>query len=83
VDAVLFSHHFHYFGRTAPKIPASIRKALYERNPRNYYAYDAPEADALIAWVENNFALNTVLGDPFDFEDAQARYSAETNKVTR
>lgn len=81
-DAVLVSDHFFYFGSAAVEIPTAILQRLGYKNPRSHRTFDSVFAQPLISFIETNFKFNRVFGDPFDFEAASSRYSAENNKVT-
>ncbi|MFZ4394550.1 MAG: hypothetical protein ACOYOU_02870 [Kiritimatiellia bacterium] len=84
-NAVLVSDLFYYFGSKAPVVPTTLLAALTYRNGRSHrrYKMSAP-AQMLTQWFAKTFAgrQNTVFGDPFDFDNSSARYSAETNKVS-
>lgn len=81
-NAVLVSEYFFYFGAAAIEIPPDILVGMNYKNGRNHRAYDLADARPLISYIESNFTPNKLLGDPFDFEAASSRYSAEDNKVT-
>lgn len=81
-DAVLLSDHFYYFGMEAPLVPPSILKAMGYRNGRNHRTFSVQSSVALIKWVEDNYPKNILLGDPFDFSRAHARYSVNTNAIS-
>lgn len=81
-NAVLISDHFFYFGADAIEIPPDILQGMNYKNGRNHRTFDLAEAQSLISFIETNFTPNRLYGDPFDFEDASARYSAEDDKVT-
>lgn len=83
-DSVLISQHFFYFGSNAPFVPSDLLDVIGYKNPRDYKGYEVTEAGGLIDWLQNSFldSLNQVIGDPFDFDKSQKRYSAGDNKVT-
>lgn len=86
-DRVLMSSHFFYFGRAAPALPTRMMRGLGYSNGRNYRVYDTadPACARLVSWIETTHApsLNRVVADPFDFENSELRYSAESNRVSR
>ena len=81
-DAVLISDHFFYFGSAAVQIPTLILQGLKYKNQRGHRTFDSAAAQPLTSFIEKNFSLNRLLGDPFDFEAASSRYSAKDDKVT-
>lgn len=81
-NAVLVSEHFYYFGDAAIEIPPKILNKMNYRNGRHHRVFELAEAVPLISFIESNFMSNRLLGDPFDFEAASSRYSAEDNRVT-
>ena len=81
-NAVLISDHFFYFGADAIEIPPDILQEMNYKNGRNHRTYDLAEAQRIISFIEGSFTPNRLQGDPSDFEDASARYSAEDDKVT-
>ena len=81
-NAVLISDYFFYFGAAAIEIPPEILQGMHYKNGRNHRTFNLAEAQPLISFIETNFTPNRLYGDPFDFEDASARYSAEDDKVT-
>jgi len=81
-DAVLLSDYFFYFGSAAVEIPVEILQVLGYANQRNHRRFDSIEAQPLISFIETNHIPNRLMGDPFDFDSATARYSAKDNKVT-
>lgn len=82
-NAVLLSHHFLYFGKDAPEVPASIMNKLGYGNVRNYRRFNYNDAKPIVEWLLSRFSgsVNQVLGDPFDFHQSARRYSGEANKV--
>lgn len=84
-NAVLVSDHFYYFGRSAPPVPDDVLGALGYRNRRGYRVFDLDGGgDRLVGWLRECWGshLNRVSSDPFDFYRSDARYSAETDKVS-
>ncbi|MDN7427946.1 hypothetical protein [Burkholderia sp. AU45388] len=80
-DAVLVSDYFFYFGASAIEIPAALLQKINYRNARHHRVFDISDVEPILKFIESNFTANRVLGDPFDFEAASARYSAKDNKV--
>ncbi|PYE18368.1 hypothetical protein C7410_12270 [Paraburkholderia silvatlantica] len=80
-DAVLVSDYFFYFGASAIEIPADLLQKINYRNARHHRVFDISDVEPILKFIESNFTANRVLGDPFDFEAASARYSAKDNKV--
>lgn len=81
-DAVLVSDHFYYFGRASVRIPDAILIGMGYENGRAHRKFELASASGFIEYLESNFPLNRILGDPYDFEHASATYSAENNKIT-
>jgi hypothetical protein len=81
-NAVLLSDHFYYFGNTAPQISSEILNNMGYKNGRSYRKFSEDKALPLLSYLQSNFTLNKLQGDPFDFDRASARYSQENNKVT-
>jgi Nucleotide modification associated domain 2 len=82
-DNVLISQHFFYFGRQAPAVPSNLLDAMGYKNRRAHWVFKDTETDGLIKWLQSSFPnlLNQVIGDPFDFDKSQKRYSAGNNKI--
>lgn len=82
-SSVLLSTHFYYFGSSAPFIPQTVLKSLNYKNSRGHKKYTLSETDDLISWLElnNHDYLNLVKADPFNFEQSNAHYSAQNNKI--
>ncbi|MBX2925421.1 MAG: hypothetical protein KF746_24705 [Chitinophagaceae bacterium] len=80
---VLLSKHFYYFGSEAPKIPENILNQLSYKNGVGHRKYTYEQAEQLIVWLEKKYSkyLNLVVADPFDFDQSDAHYSVQTNKV--
>lgn len=81
-NSVLTSNHFFYFGAQAVAIPQGILQNIKYRNGRNHRKFSLATAQPLIAFLEANYKRGLLYADPFDFDSASARFSAETNKVT-
>lgn len=82
---VLLSKHFYYFGSSAPLIPIDILTNIGYENGINHRRYDYNVASKLIEWIEKEHAecFNLVFSDPFNFDNSEAHYSVETNKITK
>lgn len=82
-NRVLFSHHFYYFGQSAPEVPNAILDELGYTNGRNYRKFTLSKAEGLTSWLSDNYGteIGTVLGDPFEFDDSERRYSAKDDKI--
>ena len=82
-DRVLLSDHFFYFGRRAPCVPPGVLESIGFRNGRNYRVFDESDCSEVLNWLREAFgvALNFVIGDPFDFESSEKRYSASDNTI--
>jgi hypothetical protein len=84
-NVVLIADVFYYFGSCAPIVPENISNDLGYKNGRSYRKYlVSAQAAQLLQWLTSTYSgsENTVIGDPFDFHKSNARYSAETNKVS-
>jgi Nucleotide modification associated domain 2 len=84
IDRVLISRRFFYFGKNAPMIPCSILTAIGFRNAQGHRKFDYSDCCAFFTWLFANFgsSINQILGDPFDFEHSNLRYSVESNIVS-
>lgn len=82
-NRVLLSRHYCYFGSAAPEIPPPILDALPYRNCRSHRAYEETTARILLAWLHDEYGsyLNQILGDPFDFEGSDRRYSGKSSRI--
>jgi hypothetical protein len=82
-NSVLISQHFFYFGREAPIIPEDLLDSIGYKNARGHRVFSDIKAGCIIAWLQNKFqsSLNYVIGDPFDFDESQKRYSAGNDRV--
>lgn len=81
-NAVLVSNYFFYFGAAAVEIPTDLLGKVGYSNNRGHRKFDLAQAQPLVSFLEDNFDTNILHGDPFDFEAAKSRYSAENNRVT-
>lgn len=81
-NRVLVSDHFYYFGAGAIVIPPVILHRIEYKNRRAHRTFSLFEAQPLIAFIESNYEANKLVGDPFDFGSASARYSAGDDKLT-
>lgn len=81
-NKVLLSDHFYYFGSTAIEIPQLILNDMGYKNGIGHRVFPIAAAQSIISFIQKNNRPNTLFGDPFDFEHADARYSVENNKVT-
>ncbi len=83
-NCVLVSNKFYYFGSRAPQIPQEILNNIGYKNGRSHRNYPLDQCINLMIWLDETFSLsrNMVLAKPFDFDRNNARYSAETNKIT-
>ncbi len=84
IDRVLISRRFFYFGKNAPVIPNSILTAIGFRNAQGHRKFAYSDCCAFFTWLFANFgsSINQVLGDPFDFEGSNLRYSVKSNLVS-
>ena len=82
-DKVLISRHFYYFGSAAPHVPEDIIGEIGFKNGIGHRVYDSGQCVRLTDWLQNTFGpqVNTVQGDPFDFEISDKRYSGEGSKI--
>lgn len=83
-NRVLLSRHFYYFGVAAPAVPDGILDKIGYVNGRSHRVYPLRQCERLLGWLQEKFGdhLNEVLGDPFDFDRSDARYSVETDRVS-
>ena len=84
-DHVLISDVFYYFGKSAPLIPDEVLKSIgYLKNPRGYRKFEISQPQQkFINGIATIFphSQNLVIDDPFDFEEGNAHYDGEKNKV--
>jgi hypothetical protein len=83
-DNVLLSQHFYYFGKEAPIIPNEKLEEIGYSNQRGYRVFEDRVGEGIIKWLQNSFSesLNQILGDPFDFDISEKRYSGLGSKIT-
>ena len=83
-NRVLISRHFVYFGREAPHVPECLLEEIGYTNRRAHRTFDGEQCKGLLSWLNNTYGrrINHVLGDPHQFDDSGARYSAGTNRIT-
>ena len=83
-ENVLISDEFFYFGTTAPIVPNDLLNSLGYKNHRGHRVFAADAAADLVAWLKNSFgkSVNIILGDPFDFNVSEKRYSGRGSKLT-
>jgi hypothetical protein len=82
-NRVLISSHFCYFGGNAPEVPAAIFDGMGYVNGRNHRKFDLQDSEELISWfsVAARGSVGSMLGDPFQFRQSAARYSAGSNRI--
>ena len=84
-NRVLISDHFVYFGKEAPEVPDGVLDAMGYTNGRNHRVFSFDEARDLLRWFDkvSENQIGAVVGDPFQFRDSNARYSAGSNKIIK
>lgn len=84
-NRVLTSSQFIYFGVNAPSVPPLIFEQMGYNNQRNHRTYKIDEAEKLLQWfdVASSGILGAIAGDPFQFRESAARYSAGSNKIIK
>ncbi|MDF2234545.1 hypothetical protein P2H44_18445 [Albimonas sp. CAU 1670] len=82
-NKVLISKKFVYFGREAPVVPAEILEGMGYENRIGHRKFSRQEAAEIVNWFRDTTrgVGRLILGDPFDFRNSDARYSAEGNKI--
>jgi hypothetical protein len=82
-DRVLISRDFYYFGRNASPVPSEILQALGFKNKIGHRKFNSAGRDNFLSWLLQNHAgdRNYVVGDPFDFEQTEKRYSGSGSKL--
>jgi hypothetical protein len=82
---VLIADQFFYFGVNAPSIPENMLKEIGYENCRNHRVFSWDKAKSIINWLETTFEgrVGLLSGDPFNFDESEAHYSVQTNKVTK
>ena len=85
INKVLASTRFAYFGAEAPDVPQAIFDEIGYRNLRNHRTINAGDARALLQWFDewSQGKSGEVMGDPFQFRESAARYSAKSNKIIK
>jgi hypothetical protein len=83
-NRVLISRNFFYFGRIAPEIPHAILSDIGFTNRFGHRVFAYSQCRSLFTWLFDNFgpSVNRVLGDPFDFQRSDLRYSVKSNRVS-
>ncbi len=78
-DRVLISRDFYYFGRNASPVPHKVLNALGYKNRIGHRKFDSSRSDAFVNWLlkDHKADRNLVVGDPFDFEQTDKRYSGK------
>jgi hypothetical protein len=84
-NRVLVSTYFCYFGVDAPEVPTAIFDRIGYSNGRNHRTFDLDEATELIDWFAqtSSGSVGMMVGDPFQFRESAARYSAGSNKIIK
>lgn len=82
-DRMLYSRRFVYFGSAAPLVPQRILDEIGYKNKRDHCTFDSSDCKPLLAWMEKEGAgrWNSVVADPFQFNQSGARYSKQKNRV--
>ena len=83
-NRVLISSDFLYFGSAAPAIPPEILATIGFVNGIGHRVYSEEVCRTLLGWLHSEFgdARNQFLGDPFQFDQSDARYSVLTDRVS-
>ena len=82
-NQVLISRDFYYFGRSAPPVPPEVLSALRYKNGIGHRKFDSAGRDTFLEWFlkDHKADRNLVVGDPFDFEQTDRRYSGKGSKL--
>jgi hypothetical protein len=80
-NKVLISRHFFYFGINAPLLPADMIAEIGFKNGIGHKVYHSSSCLRLIDWLSNHSAINTVHGDPYDFEISDKRYAGKGSQI--
>ena len=82
-DRVLISRDFYYFGKTAPSVPETILHGLGYKNGIGHRKFASGQCEVFLAWLrhEHRRGHNFVVGDPFDFEQTDKRYSGKGSSL--
>lgn len=83
VDRILISERFLYFGINAPTVPARMLTAINYKNGRGHRVFTDQQCKPLLDWVveQGGGPMNLVLGNPFQFHQADKRYSLTANRM--
>lgn len=81
---VLIADYFYYFGSNAPDFPDGMLDNIGYQNGINHRVFGWNQAKCIVEWLETEFPaqVNLISGDPFNFDQSEAHYSVQTNKVT-
>jgi len=82
-NKVLISQNFFYFGRESPLVPNNLLNIIGYKSKIGHWVFENGIASGLIEWLHNSFGgeLSQVIGDPFDFDNSEKRYSKGNNKI--
>jgi hypothetical protein len=82
-DRVLISRDFYYFGKAAPLVPKAILQGLGYKNGIGHRKFNSGQSEAFLVWFRNEHRRghNYVVGDPFDFEQTDKRYSGKGSSL--
>ena len=83
-ENVLVSDEFFYFGNQAPIVPSGLLNSIGYKNLRNHRVFELHAAADLIKWLKSTYGTftNQIIGDPFDFDISERRYSGRGSKIT-
>lgn len=83
-DRVLIGYPFYYFGREAPTIPPELIRALGYSNGRGHRRYSLTDCERVLGWLHGAYggSINYIIGDPFEFDSSERRYSVDNDRVT-
>lgn len=78
-DRVLISRDFYYFGKLAKTVPVKLLNDLGYKNGIGHRKFDSAKSAAFLTWLRGQHCRehNLVVGDPFDFEQPDKRYSGK------
>ncbi|KQO67642.1 hypothetical protein ASF22_20085 [Methylobacterium sp. Leaf87] len=82
-DRILISERFLYFGINAPTVPARMLTAINYRNGRGHRVFTDHQCKPLLDWIaeQGGGQMNLVLGNPFQFHQADKRYSLAAKRM--
>lgn len=82
-DRVLISRYYFYFGRNAPVVPPKILDELGYKNGRGHRKFDPLKCRLFLEWLFKEYRAdhNLIVGDPFDFDQSQKRYTGKGSAV--